>query len=143
MPGGVPTRRGMFSVARIYHSLLCALPCQPQPRRVRPSRGAASWTELAHDWTAMTGLTGDKQDGAPFDAEQRLDGRVTILEMRMRSAVNCPWADLISIVQHIIDDITPIRDKSGMGSGRSKRAHAASGLPPARQWWTFTRSSPG
>ena len=41
MSGGVVARpRDMFSVARIHHSMFSALPCQPQPRRNRPSRGS-------------------------------------------------------------------------------------------------------
>lgn len=101
MPGGVIGRpRGMFSVARIYHSMSCALPCQPQPRCIRPSRGCqldgARPRLDCHDRTGWTVAGGQTQDGAPLNAAQ-LEAdwmeEITILERRMRTAAKCPWAD--------------------------------------------------
>ena len=58
MPGGVIGRpRGMLSVAGTHHSMSCALPCQPfHSLGVSGRHEAGSWTELAHDWAAMTRL---------------------------------------------------------------------------------------
>ena len=72
----------------------------------------------------MIGLTGGQtQDGAPFDAAQLEADRmeeITVFEMRLGE-----MSVGRSTALHSIDDITRIRHKSGMGSGRNGHRHGA------------------